>query len=60
MKNIPFDENDAKQLMIVVNLLLQAKYELKGDALGVAATGIAWAARLNERVRSAPVEVAKQ
>lgn len=56
MKQVPFDENDQKQLIVVVNLLLQAEFKLKGDALGTAATGVAWAARLLDRVKSIPVE----
>jgi hypothetical protein len=64
MKQIEITEQDTKQVIIVYKLLQEAKYEIKGDAVGMAAVAMNWVAELAKRMKEAkepePVEESKK
>lgn len=53
MKTIEITETDTKQVIIVYKLLQEAKFEIKGDAVGMAAIAMNWVAELSRRLKDA-------
>jgi hypothetical protein len=53
MKHIEVTDADAKQAVVVYKLLQEAKFEIKGDALGMAAEAQRWVADMAKRLREA-------
>ncbi len=53
MKTIEVTDADVKQATVVLRLLQEAKFEIKGDALSMAAGGLAWATELIRRLKEA-------
>lgn len=53
MKHIEITEADSKQVMVVYKLLQEAKFEIKGDAVGMAAVAMNWVAELSRRFKEA-------
>jgi hypothetical protein len=53
MKTIEVTEADMKQAVIVFKLLQEAKFEIKGDALSMAADAQRWVADMARRLKDA-------
>jgi hypothetical protein len=53
MKQIEVTDADAKQAVIVFKLLQEAKFEIKGDAIGMAAEAQRWVADIAKRLKEA-------
>ena len=53
MKTIEVTDADVKQAVIVYKLLQEAKFEIKGDALSMAAEAQRWVAEMSKRLREA-------
>ena len=53
MKQIEVTDADAKQAVIVYKLLQEAKFEIKGDALGMAAEAQRWVMDMAKRLKEA-------
>jgi hypothetical protein len=59
MKHIEVTEADAKQAVIVYKLLQEAKFEIKGDALSMAAEAQRWVVDIAKRLKEAKEPVAE-
>lgn len=53
MKTIEITDADVKQAVIVFKLLQEAKFEIKGDALSMAADAQRWVADMAKRLKEA-------
>lgn len=53
MKQIEVTDADVKQVVIVFKLLQEAKFEIKGDAIGMAAEAQRWVADMAKRLKEA-------
>jgi len=53
MKTIEITDADTKQAVIVFKLLQEAKFEIKGDALSMAADAQRWVADIARRLKDA-------
>lgn len=53
MKHLQFEENDLKNMTVILNLLKDGRWDLKGDALPVASDAIRWSISFFQRMKSA-------
>ena len=53
MKTIQVDELDQKQAMVIAKLFSEARFDIKGEAIPVAANAAAWLNQLIDRIRNA-------
>lgn len=53
MKQVEITEQDIKQATIVIRLLQEAKYEIKGEAIGMAAQAMNWLMEFARRMKEA-------
>jgi hypothetical protein len=53
MKYIEVTEKDLQQVKVLANLIAQAEFDLKGDAIPMAYKSILWVVELGQRLQKA-------